>query len=360
MKRNLKSKRIQDAVNRFLNKDLKNRQSFMRVVDSEGRIKENVIFRVEDDGNILSVFPNTYGNADRSRDTMVCADSKGHSVCTYDYVEEYTRAADAAEYEALYNQLTDSVGYSLTVLDKLPTRTELAKVRDNFIKAYRDECKKKLADSMQQIDDARALNRGDEIFYKGKKGTVQYALFHGQEPVVIRWQNEDGSEEFEVPYNEVGDLKVKDSKISDSQNLAGLINDVDNMLHYHNKNLNNSQYTTIEDLLLALESKDTEKIKKSIDEVYTMLHYNSKNLRNNQYAMLDDLISALKVEYLADSVNEKPQADNKVKDDDESAEENVDENTDIEEGDEVADGCGKKKTKDSKVNIFKRKTTKKA
>lgn len=274
MKRNLKSKRIQDAVNRFLNKDLKNRQSFMRVVDSEGRIKENVVFRVEDDGNILSVFPNTYGNADRSRDTMVCADSKGHSVCTYDYVEEYTRAADSAEYEALYNQLTDSVGYNLTVLDKLPTRTELAKVRDNFIKAYRDERKKKLTDSMQQIDDARMLERGEEIEYKGKRGKVQYALFHGQEPVIIRWQNEDGSEEFEVPYDEVGDLKVKDS------------------------------------------------------------------------------------------VNENPQVDNKVKDDDESAEENVDENvdenTDIEEGDEVADGCGKKKTKDSKVNIFKRKTTKKA
>lgn len=274
MKRNLKSKRIQDAVNRFLNKDLKNRQSFMRVVDSEGRIKENVVFRVEDDGNILSVFPNTYGNADRSRDTMVCADSKGHSVCTYDYVEEYTRAADAAEYEALYNQLTDSVGYSLTVLDKLPTRTELAKVRDNFIKAYRDERKKRLADAQQQIEDARMLERGEEIEYKGKRGKVQYALFHGQEPVIIRWQNEDGSEEFEVPYDEVGDLKVHDS------------------------------------------------------------------------------------------VNEKPQADNKVKDDDESADEsvdeNVDENTDIEEGDEVADGCGKKKkTQDSKVNIFKRKTTKK-
>ena len=269
---NFKSKRIQDAVSRFLNKDLKNRQSFMRVVDSEGKIKENVIFRVEDDGNILSVFPNTYGNADRSRDTMVCADSKGHSVCTYDYVEQYTKAADSAEYEALYNKLTDSVGYSLTVLDKLPTRTELARVRDNFIRAYREERKKRLADAQQQIEDARALNRGDEIFYKGKKGTVQYALFHGQEPVIIRWQNEEGSEEIEVPYDEVGELKVHDS------------------------------------------------------------------------------------------VNEQPKADNKIKDNDDTETEVEETETDTEvEGDEVADGCGKKKkkTQDSKVNIFKRKTTKK-
>ena len=270
---NFKSKRIQDAVSRFLNKDLKNRQSFMRVVDSEGKIKENVIFRVEDDGNILSVFPNTYGNADRSRDTMVCADSKGHSVCTYDYVEQYTKAADAAEYEALYNKLTDSVGYSLTVLDKLPTRTELAKVRDNFIKAYREERKRKLADAQKQIEDARMLERGEEIEYKGKRGKVQYALFHGQEPVVIRWQNEEGSEEFEVPYNEVGDLKVHDS------------------------------------------------------------------------------------------VNEQPQAENKIKDNDDTDTEVEETETDTEvEGDEVADGCGKKKADDcgkKSVNIFKRKTTKK-
>jgi len=271
---NFKTKKIQDAVTRFLNKDLKNRQSFMRVVDSEGKIKESVIFRVEDDGNILSVFPNTYGNADRSRDTMVCADSKGHSVCTYDYVEQYTKAADSAEYEALYNKLTDSVGYNLTVLDKLPTRTELAKVRDNFIKAYREERKKRLADAQQQIDDARMLERGEEIEYKGKRGKVQYALFHGQEPVIIRWQNEDGSEEFEVPYNEVGDLKVHDS------------------------------------------------------------------------------------------VNEQPKVENKVKDDDESAEENVEETTDTDvdaEGEEIADKCGKKKADacgKKSVNIFKRKTKK--
>lgn len=227
MKRiNMKSRRIQDAVNRFLNKDVKNRQAFMRVVDSEGRIKESVVFRVEDDNNVLAVFPNTYGNADRSRDTMVCADSKGrHSVCTYDYVSEYTKAADSTEYKALYDKLTDSIGYSLTVLNTMPTQTELSSVRDNAIKAYREARKAR----MMAIEDARMLNRGDEIEYKGKRGKVQYALFHGQEPVVVRWQNEDGSEEFEVPYNEVGKLKVGDSKkVKDEDaDMEGADTDVD-------------------------------------------------------------------------------------------------------------------------------------
>jgi hypothetical protein len=54
------------------------------------------------------------------------------------------------------------------------------------------------------------LERGEEIEYKGKRGKVQYALFHGQEPVIIRWQNEEGSEEFEIPYDEVAKLKLKD------------------------------------------------------------------------------------------------------------------------------------------------------
>lgn len=263
MKRiNMKSKRIQDAVNRFLNKDLKNRQAFLRVVDSEGKIKESVVFRVEDDNSVLAVFPNTYGNADRNRDTMVCADSKGrHSVCTYDYVEEYTKAADSTEYKALYDKLTDSVGYNLQVLNTMPSKTELSEVRDNAIMAYRKARKAQL----KAVEDARMLNRGDEIEYKGKRGKVQYALFHGQEPVVIRWNNEEGSEEIEVPYNEVSRLKVGDSK-------------------------------------------------------------------------------------------------KKVKDEDEDlegADANTDTDTDL-EGDEVADGCGdkKKKTKDSAVKIFKRKTKK--
>lgn len=208
---NIKSKRIQDAVNRFLNKDLRNRQAYMRVVDSEGRIKESVCFRVEDDGNILAVFPNTYGNADRSRDTMVCADSKGkHSVCTYDYVSEYTKAADSTQYESLLGKLTDSIGYNLTIMNTMPTKTELASVRDNAIKAYREARKAQI----MAIEDARMLNRGDEIEYKGKRGKIQYALFHGQEPVIIRWNSEEGSEEFEVPYSEVSKLKVGDSKKS--------------------------------------------------------------------------------------------------------------------------------------------------
>ena len=209
-------KRINDAIDKYFRKDLKNLQAYRRVTDAEGKIKEDVVFLIED-GDVLAVFPNTYGTADRDKDTMECYAHVGqHSTCTYDYANTL-KTASKAEYADLYDELTNHVGYKLNVLEKLPSENELKQngkeIRDSYIKHKR-----------YAITDERMLARGEEIQYKGKRGTVQYALFHGQEPVVIRWTNEDGSEEFEIPYNEVSTLKIHDSE-DDDANIETVDND---------------------------------------------------------------------------------------------------------------------------------------
>lgn len=198
--------RIADAKAKYFSKDLKNLQAYRRVTDSEGKIKEDVVFLIED-SDVLAVFPNTYGTANRDQDTMVCYSHNGqHGVCTYDYANTL-KTADSKQYNELKDELANYVGYNLTIVDSLPSEAELKQngkeIRDSYIRFRR---------GLQAIDDARMLARGEEIEYKGKRGKVQYALFHGQQPVVIRWQNEDGSEEFEVPYNQVASLKVSDSE----------------------------------------------------------------------------------------------------------------------------------------------------
>ena len=212
-------KRINDAIDKYFRKDLKNLQAYRRVTDAEGKIKEDVVFLIED-GDVLAVFPNTYGTADRDKDTMECYAHVGqHSTCTYDYANTL-KTASKAEYADLYDELTNHVGYKLNVLKKLPSENELKQngkeIRDSYIKHKRG----------LQIADERMLARGEEIQYKGKRGTVQYALFHGQEPVVIRWTNEDGSEEFEIPYNEVSTLKIHDSE-DDDANIEQVDSDID-------------------------------------------------------------------------------------------------------------------------------------
>jgi hypothetical protein len=202
-------KKVTDALAKFFQKDLKNLQAFRRVTDSKGKIKENVVFLIED-SDVLAVFPNTYGTASRDKDTMTCYSHNGqHGVCTYDYANTL-KTADS--YDELKDELTNYVGYNLNIIDSLPAETELQQnakeIKDAYIKHKR-----------QAIADERMLARGEEIEYKGKRGTVQYALFHGQEPVIIRWQNEEGSEEFEVPYNEVRNLKIHDSEDTDADDV---------------------------------------------------------------------------------------------------------------------------------------------
>lgn len=196
-------KRISDAFNKYINKDFKNLQAYRRVTDSEGRIKEDVVFLIED-SDVLAVFPNTYGIATRDRDTMVCYSHNGqHGVCTYDYANTL-KTAVKDNYQALQDELTNYVGYNLTVVDSLPSETDLKKNAQEVCDSFKRH-------KRQIVEDARMLARGEEIEYNGRRGTVQYALFHGQGPVVIRWQNEDGSEEIEVPYNDIAGLKVHDS-----------------------------------------------------------------------------------------------------------------------------------------------------
>ena len=211
-------KKITDALQKFFQKDLKNLQAYRRVTDSEGKVKENVVFLIED-SDVLAVFPNTYGTASRDRDTMVCYSHNGqHGVCTYDYANTL-KTADS--YDALKDELTNYVGYNLTIVDSLPSETELKQNAREIRDSYKQH-------KRHAITDERMLARGEEIEYKGKRGTVQYALFHGQEPVVIRWQNEEGSEEFEVPYNEVGKLKIHDSDDDSDNDIDTNVEPVDN------------------------------------------------------------------------------------------------------------------------------------
>ena len=218
-KKALARKRIQDAYMKFKEKDMKRLQSFARVCDTQGRIRQDVVFLKEDDGEILAVFPKTYGIADYDHDTMVCYAHAGqHSICTYDYAAGL-KSAKESDYEGLKAEL-EKVGYVLEVLDKMPEEADLQREYHFMMDSYRKSKRglNKVQDDLEQIDDARALGRGDEIEYKGKRGIIQYALFHGvNNPVVIRWQNEDGSEEIEVPYSEAQGLKVHDSKVKDSE-----------------------------------------------------------------------------------------------------------------------------------------------
>lgn len=214
-------RKITDAAEKYFNKDLKNLQAYRRVTDSKGKIKENVVFLIED-SDVLAVFPNTYGTASRDRDTMVCYSHNGqHGVCTYDYANTL-KTADSKQYNELKDELENYVGYNLTILDSLPSETELKQnareIRDAFKRYKRG----------QMITDERLLSRGEEIQYNGKRGTVQYALFHGKEPVVVRWQNDEGSEEFEVPYNEVSKLKIHDSDDDSDNDIDPNVEPVDN------------------------------------------------------------------------------------------------------------------------------------
>lgn len=196
-------KRINDAIDKYFRKDLKNLQAYRRVTDAEGKIKEDVVFLIED-GDILAVFPNTYGTADRDKDTMTCYAHVGqHSTCTYDYANTLKTASES-EYKELYDELTNYVGYDLNVLKSLPSEAELKQNAKEIRDSYRQH-------KRHAITDERMLARGEEIEYNGKRGKVQYALFHGQEPVVVRWTSEEGSEEFEIPYNQVKSLKIHDS-----------------------------------------------------------------------------------------------------------------------------------------------------
>lgn len=98
----------------------------------------------------------------------------------------------------------------------------------------------------------------------------------------------------------IKDITANDeSKKSEAEgSLVELIDKVDNMFHYHNKNLNNYQYNTIDDLLEVLKSKDTNKIKGAISNLDNLVHYRNKNLNNSQYYLLDELLEALQKKYM--------------------------------------------------------------
>lgn len=199
--------RVSDSRNKASD-ELKRKQSFLRVTDSEGRISEDVVFLKEDNNDVLAVFPNSYGFADNYADTMTCYEHVGqHSTCTYDYVDELTKASEK-DYAPLYNELK-SVGYNVNVVD-MPSKEALeAKhqvLMDLYMKHVEDEERKKIADSAKQM-----LKRGDVIEYEGKQGKVLHVIADSK-CSLIGWMCDGKTMEFEVANSAAAKLKVKDAE----------------------------------------------------------------------------------------------------------------------------------------------------
>jgi hypothetical protein len=58
-------------------------------------------------------------------------------------------------------------------------------------------------------------------------------------------------------------------------------------------------------LLEALKSKDTNKIKEAISNLDNLVHYRNKNLNNSQYYLLDELLEALQKKYMKSEESKK-------------------------------------------------------
>lgn len=196
-------KRISDAYAALTKADLKRQQAFRRVVDSEGRAVESVVF-LDEDGTALAVLTNSYGTASSDRDTMTCYTNAGkREICTYDYAATL-KTASKDKYEPLLSDL-QKVGYSVTELDKLPEEKELQLAYHTMMDSYRKHVRglDKIADS---------LKRGDTIERDGKRGVVQYALYDsGENEVTVRWKVGDSSEEFVTAAKDAAALKVADA-----------------------------------------------------------------------------------------------------------------------------------------------------
>jgi len=90
--------------------------------------KTSVIFRKEQDGTILAVFPYVIYNGY----TLTCYSHIGqHSAILYEeYAIDRCAPATKEEYQDLFNELENSVGYNLKVI----TRRHY----DTYLKAYYD------------------------------------------------------------------------------------------------------------------------------------------------------------------------------------------------------------------------------
>ena len=134
------------------------------------------------------------------------------------------------------------------------------------------------------------------------RGYSDYTRDHKNDPEVQAYMNPTEQmvkTQFILPFaRDYLGCDITESKKSESEDsLDELIDKVDNMFHYHNKNLNNYQYNTIDDLLEALKSKDTDKIKEAIRNLDNLVHYRNKNLNKSQYYLLDELLEALQAKY---------------------------------------------------------------
>jgi len=223
MVRKIKDGRIQGSLRERLRQrvadsrvkisdDLKKKQAFFRVMDSEGRVSEDVAFFKEGDNDVLAVFPNSYGYADNFADTMTCYEHVGqHSTCTYDYVDELEKATEK-DYAPLYNELK-SIGYNVNVVD-MPEKEALEakhqELMDSYMRHVEDEERQKIADSAAAAA-KRMLKRGDMIEYDGKRGVVQHVIADSRS-TLIGWLCDGKAAEFEVANDVATTLKVKDAE----------------------------------------------------------------------------------------------------------------------------------------------------
>ena len=85
----------------------------------------SVIFRIEDDGEILAVFP----FVPSSCSVVVYSHNGQHSSADGTYIRDCTKPAAASDYASLLSELR-SMGYKdLSILDRYPTHGEISRRR---------------------------------------------------------------------------------------------------------------------------------------------------------------------------------------------------------------------------------------
>lgn len=215
------------------------------------------------------------------------------------------KGAPSHNFDAALNSAMASVD---KYLQGLPTRNDESKKSEGLppkkLGDRRYHSRADLINKMKQVGATEITTRDqyDELRSKQWLHKGGYAMdINGNLVGQTYFGDKDGKWYYATTKTFQGDYLPEckeESKKSEAEgSLAELIDKVDNMFHYHNKNLNNYQYNTIDDLLEALKSKDTDKIKEAIRNLDNLVHYRNKNLNKSQYYLLDELLEALQKKY---------------------------------------------------------------
>jgi len=162
----------------------------------------------------------------------------------------------------------------------------------------------------------KCYNCGNTISYDELKNLKKYVSPHSKitSARYIATDPETGevlgsADTYEEAVNEWGeDVTITDSEATEGQEDMGLfqsrrpiksefdkldrmyvIDVIDNIVHYHNKNLTKEQYYLLDDLLDKLRNK-TATSDDCIEVLTKIVKYHNKNLTKKQYYLLDDLL----------------------------------------------------------------------